>query len=186
MGEEPVRISRALEGVARGWGMESPVEAARLFARWEQIVGPQIAARCHPTSVRGGVLRVRTDSTIWASEFKYLSADLVRRINAEVGKPIVREVKPWVKPSVGENGPMPKAPALPTPATTKPTAQMAKQAAEVARAIPDLTLAEALQRALLASKISQGRPPKVVYFKDSQRDDRPPLRPQSEPFRRHP
>jgi len=153
--EDPARLKGTLSALARSWGLESPVETARIFSSWEQIVGPEVAARCRPTSLKGGVLKVRTESAVWASEFRYLSADVIRRINAELGKQLVTEIKPWVKAGVGENGPMRKRPPQAPAATTRGNAQMAREAAEIASTIKDPQLAEALQKALLASKISQ-------------------------------
>jgi hypothetical protein len=137
--------------------MEHPAETARIFASWEQIVGPEVAARCRPTSLKGGVLKVRTESAVWASEFRYLSADVIARINSELGKPVIREVKPWVKAGVEENGGMPRRSIHAMPATTKGSAQMAREAAEVARSVKDPQLSEALRKAILAAKISQGQ-----------------------------
>lgn len=185
MSEEPVRIAGTLNAVARGWGIESPAETARIFASWEQIVGPEIAARCRPTSLKGGVLRVRTESAVWAAEFRYLSADVVRRINAELGKQIVKEVKPWVKAGVGENGAMPQRSSQGGPATTRGNAQMAREAAEVARGIKDPELSEALRKALLAAKISQAEGPEVVYSKGSLRAEKASQRPRFDPPRRN-
>lgn len=185
MGEDPVRIAGTLGALARGWGMESPIESARIFSSWDRIVGPEVAARCRPTSLKGGVLKVRTESAVWASEFRYLSADVIRRINSDLGAQIVREVKPWVRPGVGENGPMPKRFMPSPPATTKSSAEAAKQAAEVARGVKDPQLSEALRRALLAAKISQGAGPEVVYSKGSQGADKSPRRSQIDPSRRH-
>jgi len=156
LGNEPTRIGGTLSALAHGWGMEHPAETARLFASWEQIVGPEVAARCRPTSLKGGVLKVRTESAVWASEFRYLSADVIARINSELGKPVIREVKPWVKAGVGENKPMPRRSIHAMPATTKGSAQMAREAAEVARGVKDPQLSEALRKAILAAKISQG------------------------------
>lgn len=185
MGNEPTRIGGTLGALASGWGLEHPAETARIFASWEQIVGPEVAARCRPTSLKGGVLKVRTESAVWASEFRYLSADVIARINSELGKPVIREVKPWVKAGVGENRPMPPRSINAKPATSKGSAEMARQAAEVARGVKDPQLSEALRRALLAAKISQGKRGEVVYSKGSQRAEIAPSHPQFDSARRH-
>jgi hypothetical protein len=185
LSNDPMRIGGTLSALARGWGFESPVETARIFSAWEQIVGPEVAARCRPSSMKGGVLKVRTESAVWASEFRYLSADVIRRINAELGKEIVREIKPWVKAGVGENRAMPNRSLHARPATSRGSAQMAREAAEVARGIKDPQLADALSKAVLAAKISQGGVPEVVYSKGSQTPAKPALRPQFDPSNRH-
>lgn len=186
MNKDPVRIGGTLGALAHGWGMEYPIETARIFAGWAQIVGPEVAARCKPTSLKGGVLKVRTESAVWANEFRFLAAEVVARINADLGKPVIREVKPWVKAAVGENRAMPPHPTRSQPATTRGTAEMAKQAAEVARSIEDPQLSEALRKALLAAKISQNAVPGVVHLKGSRRAEDSSSRPQSNPPRRHP
>lgn len=186
MNNDPTRIGGTLGALARSWGFESPIETARIFSAWAQIVGPEVAARCRPTSLKGGVLKVRTESAVWASEFRYLSADVIRRINAELGKEIVSEIKPWVKAGVGENGAMPTLALQSRPASSRGSAKMAREAAEVARSINDPQLADALTRAVIAARISQGAAPEVVYSKGSRRADRATPRPPLDPSRRHP
>jgi predicted nucleic acid-binding Zn ribbon protein len=156
LNNDPIRIGGTLSALARSWGFESPIETARLFSAWGQIVGPEVAARCRPSSLKGGVLKVRTESAVWASEFRYLSADVIRRINSELGKEIVREIKPWVKPGVGENEAMPNRSLQAKPATSRGSALMAREAAEIARGIKDPQLADALAKAVLAARNSQG------------------------------
>ena len=185
MSNDPIRIGGTLSALARGWGFENPAETARIFSAWGQIVGPEVAARCRPSSLKGGVLKVRTESAVWASEVRYLSADVIRRINTELGKEIVREIKPWVKAGVGENGAMPNRSLLAQPATSRGSAQMAREAAEVARGIKDPQLADALTKAVLAAKISQGAVPEVVYSKGSRTPAKSALRPQFDPSNRH-
>lgn len=186
MSNDPTRIGGTLGALARSWGFDSPIETARIFSAWSQIVGPEVAARCRPTSLKGGVLKVRTESAVWASEFRYLAADVIRRINHELGKEIVREIKPWVKAGVGENGAMPNRPLQAQPATSRGSAQMAREAAEVARGINDPQLADALTRAVIAARISQGGVSEVVYSKQSRRAENATPRPQFDPSRRHP
>jgi hypothetical protein len=183
LSKDPIRIGGTLSALARGWGFESPVETARIFSGWEQIVGPEVAARCRPSSLRGGVLKVRTESAVWASEFRYLSADVIRRI--KLGKEIVREIKPWVKAGVGENRAMPNRSLYAQQATSRGSAQMAREAAEVARGIKDPQLADALSKAVLAAKISQGAVPEVVYSKGSRTPAKAASRPQFDPSNRH-
>lgn len=82
--------------LAAGLGLEHPMESARLFSAWPAIVGPDVAAKCRPTGLKNGVLKVRTSSAAWASEFRYLAPEMIKRVNAELGKQVVKEIKPWV------------------------------------------------------------------------------------------
>lgn len=99
---EPVDIKSLLATIASKWGMENPMEVASLFNSWEKIVGPDIASKCRPSSLKDGVLKVRTSSPAWASQFRYLGPELIRRVNGELGKPLVKEVKAWVENGSGD------------------------------------------------------------------------------------
>lgn len=66
-----------------GWGEELSVHA--VIARWEQIVGEDVAAHVQTERYSEGVLTVRADSTAWATQVKLLAPNLVRRLNEEIG-----------------------------------------------------------------------------------------------------
>jgi predicted nucleic acid-binding Zn ribbon protein len=71
----------------QGWGTDVRVHG--VFSRWEVLVGKEVAQHCTPESFdqteAGGKLVVRTDSTAWATQMKFLAAKVVRRLNEELG-----------------------------------------------------------------------------------------------------
>ena len=67
----------------QGWEMDLKVHG--VFGRWPSIVGEEVAQHCSPTSYADGKLVVRTDSTAWATQMKYLAPTVVRRLNEELG-----------------------------------------------------------------------------------------------------
>ena len=81
-----------------------------MWGRWIEIVGPEVAKHAEPSSLRGGVLRVRTDSPAWATEISYLGEEIKRRANETVGRPLVDDVRVWTGP-----GPMRAARAATRP-----------------------------------------------------------------------
>lgn len=89
----PTRLRDLLNPAGRKLGLGDAVDSGRVFERWNGIVGDDIAAHVRPTSLREGVLRVTASSPTWATEISYLAEDLVRRINAAVGRPLVTELK---------------------------------------------------------------------------------------------
>ncbi|MGH2768495.1 MAG: DciA family protein [Candidatus Methylomirabilales bacterium] len=103
-GPDPVGIGGLLPEVARVWGLEHAVEAARLAASWEGIVGPEVAGRCQPISLKGGVLRLRASSPAWAAELRYLGPEIARRINDALGKGLVKTVEASVGDPVHSGG----------------------------------------------------------------------------------
>lgn len=103
-GSFPSRLRDLLDPIGRRLGMEGAVEAGRLFARWRTIVGDDVAAHVEPTSLRDGVLRVRADSPTWATEIGYLADEIARRVNAEVGRPVVTELRVSAGPKLDRPG----------------------------------------------------------------------------------
>ncbi|HWP34592.1 MAG TPA: DUF721 domain-containing protein, partial [Thermodesulfobacteriota bacterium] len=60
---------------------------ATIAARWEEAVGPQVAARARPEGLREGVLTLRVASAPWMSELSLRKPRLLARINAVAGAP---------------------------------------------------------------------------------------------------
>jgi len=91
--EDPEPLNAAINGLidARGWRLAAA--AGSVFGRWEQIVGPELAAHTRPDGFTGGELTVTADSTAWATQVRLLAAALVRRVNAELGDGAVKRVK---------------------------------------------------------------------------------------------
>jgi hypothetical protein len=164
---ESMGIVAALKSLASGWGMESPLESARIVACWSDVVGPEMAAKCRPTSLRGGVLRIRTDSSAWASEFRFVAPKVVARINAQLGAQVVREIKPWVGPPVKDNRSKRQVGPAGREVDGAPVnAAVLSEADLLASNIRDEKVAGALRRAVVAAKISQGKGAGVVQLED--------------------
>jgi hypothetical protein len=100
--ELPPRIGDLLDDAGRRVGVTAPVEKGKLWARWREIVGPDVAAHARPSSLRDGVLRVRADSPAWATEIGYLGDEIRRRANDVAAREIVTEVRVWTGPSRGD------------------------------------------------------------------------------------
>lgn len=79
-------------------GLNRPAAVGALWARWAEIVGDDIAAAAEPTSLRDGVLRIRTASPTWATEIGYLGDEICRRANEAMGPDLVQEVRVWTTP----------------------------------------------------------------------------------------
>ena len=98
MTDDPHKIGKLLGELGTTFGIASPAQVGKLWAEWPGIVGPGIAAHASPTSLRDGVLRVRADSSAWATELGYLGGEIKSRVNRALGAELVREVKVWVGP----------------------------------------------------------------------------------------
>lgn len=75
----------SLEALARRLGLAGPSALAAVFGRWEDVVGPLLAAHTRPVSLTGGVLVVAVDEPGWATQLRFLADDVVARLNEHAG-----------------------------------------------------------------------------------------------------
>lgn len=91
-GDDPVPISSALDDVLRalrpGAGRR---EVGGVFGRWEETVGPNVAANVRPVRLESGRLLVEVVDPAWATQVRFLADDLRARL-AEVAGVEVQEV----------------------------------------------------------------------------------------------
>jgi predicted nucleic acid-binding Zn ribbon protein len=84
-GRDPTRIAAAVDRLVAESGWTTDVAVHGVFGRWAMIVGTDVAAHCTPETFEDGHLRVRTDSTAWATQLRLLAPTVVRRLNEELG-----------------------------------------------------------------------------------------------------
>ena len=75
----------------RGWRVD--VAVGSVMGRWPEIVGPEVAQHCAPVTFEMGVLTVRADSTAWATQIRLLTSSILGRLEGEVGKGTVSELR---------------------------------------------------------------------------------------------
>jgi predicted nucleic acid-binding Zn ribbon protein len=95
---EPVRISDSLAAVVRdlrdepaGADSGRPSSAATMggvFGRWEAAVGAAVAAHVQPVRLDGTRLVVEVDDPAWATQIRFLEANLTQRLAAVAGATI--------------------------------------------------------------------------------------------------
>jgi predicted nucleic acid-binding Zn ribbon protein len=95
---DPVPLVESLERLVGGWGAASTGTTRSLFAEWDDIVGPRLAAQARPRSLRQGTLVVAVSDPAWATQLRFLEADLVARIQATTGTSEVRSIQVRVVP----------------------------------------------------------------------------------------
>jgi predicted nucleic acid-binding Zn ribbon protein len=65
----------------------------RLGRDWLTVVGERLCLESRPASLEAGVLVVQASSAAWATQLRFLSAEIRARANACLGADVVREVK---------------------------------------------------------------------------------------------
>jgi len=66
---------------------------ARVQEVWDAAAGPAVAAASRPSAERDGVLTVVCEAAVWAQELDLMAAEIVARVNAELGAAAIRELR---------------------------------------------------------------------------------------------
>jgi predicted nucleic acid-binding Zn ribbon protein len=82
---DPQTVESTLSRLVAEHGWAPDLRAHGAFARWSEIVGPEVGAHSRPESFADGKLVVGTDSTAWATQLRLLAPTIVRRLNEELG-----------------------------------------------------------------------------------------------------
>ena len=94
----PRPLGDSLGAVARHLGAPPPEALARLFERWDELVGPAMAAHTRPVSLVRGTLVVTVDQPGWAAQLGWLETDLLRRFADQLGADVVMSLVVRVHP----------------------------------------------------------------------------------------
>ena len=80
MSDDPVPVTDALDGLLRSLrGGAGRAEVGGVFGRWEEAVGPALAANVRPVRLEHGTLLVEVDDPAWATQVRYLADDIIAR-----------------------------------------------------------------------------------------------------------
>ena len=94
--KKPSPLGDVLAGVLRDSGIAERVEQARLIPEWPALVGAQIAAVTEPTSIAAdGTMFVRVTTNAWMNELSLMEPELLRALNATVGRAPVKRIR-WL------------------------------------------------------------------------------------------
>lgn len=98
MGEQRGRMGRPrmvgdlLADVLRGKPAERRLKEGRIWLLWEEAVGERIASRARPVAFRDGTLTLAVASAPWMQQLNFLKAEIVNKLNALLGEPVVRDI----------------------------------------------------------------------------------------------
>lgn len=91
-GRDPLGLGNIVGKLVTERGWQSPLAVGSVMAQWNTLVGPEIAAHCQPESFEVTTLHVRCDSTSWATQLRLLSASLLAKFDAELGRGVVTKI----------------------------------------------------------------------------------------------
>lgn len=100
--ERPLHtITESLGAVSRRLGMTPAEQVVQIFGRWEELVGPAVAAHSKPLSITDGRLLVGVDDPAWATTLKMFASKLLENVNSANPARPVKEVAVVVRRSPG-------------------------------------------------------------------------------------
>jgi predicted nucleic acid-binding Zn ribbon protein len=94
----PSPLRDGLQPVVRRLGGPSIAAVDGVFGRWEEIVGERVAAHTRPLSLRDGRLVVGVDDPAWATQVRFLEAEVLTRVAAVLGPGEVSAIEVRVRP----------------------------------------------------------------------------------------
>lgn len=89
---DPVSFGAAIGRLLATRGWQAQADDAGVLARWDVIVGPDIADHCTPVSLRDGELELVAESTAWATQLRMLSRQILAILHRELGPQVVRRI----------------------------------------------------------------------------------------------
>ena len=87
---EPVPISKSLDSVMKSLRGTDRIQIGGVFGRWDDAVGPTVAAHVRPVRLDQGVLTVEADDPAWATQVKFLAGTITTRLAEVAGVRVER------------------------------------------------------------------------------------------------
>ncbi|MCP4197198.1 MAG: DUF721 domain-containing protein [Proteobacteria bacterium] len=142
------RVGAVLKPVLRSIGKGQPGVHPEIWARWNEIVGENLARRAIPRSLQGKILTIAVANSSWMQEMSYLKPALIEQFGEAVGENVVKDIRLVLSPSITthrDNEPEKKSP---------PVIKEVVLPAEIvaaAEAVQDHTLRKNVEKALKAN-----------------------------------
>ena len=89
---QAARAGDLLKGLLSGLGIDERLHQYQALLVWDDVVGPQIAARTKPEKIRDGVLEVCVDQPTWMQQLQLLKPQILAKLNSRLGDAPLREI----------------------------------------------------------------------------------------------
>ena len=81
----PEGVATALSRILSGIDLAPAALSAEIARRWEEIVGPEVAAHCRPVGLKGEVLHAEVESSVWCQELQLRSPEILAALRGVIG-----------------------------------------------------------------------------------------------------
>ena len=91
-------IGSIIPGLLRNCRRQPDAGLTQIWDLWENIVGEMLAENARPAAFKGKLVLVHVESSVWIHHLQFLKPDLIQKINAALGKPMVEDIRFKVGP----------------------------------------------------------------------------------------
>jgi predicted nucleic acid-binding Zn ribbon protein len=88
-----VHIGSVLQGILKTQGAASNTRLSMIWNVWQDAVGSQIAANTVPAAIKGGLLIVHAESSVWIQQLHFFKQEMIVKINRTLGADLVKDIK---------------------------------------------------------------------------------------------
>ncbi|MBQ7249035.1 MAG: DUF721 domain-containing protein [Deltaproteobacteria bacterium] len=139
----PFAISEVLAQLLEQHGMGQRRRVLELAAAWRDIVGDPLARHCEPLKLRGRVLEVVVDHSVWMQHLQLRKPHIIAAVNRHAQDELIDDIF-WRFGTL-----TPSAPDAPVPAPELPPANstpLSPETEALLQALPDASLRRCLRR----------------------------------------
>jgi predicted nucleic acid-binding Zn ribbon protein len=83
---QPKPIGSLMGSVLSDLGLEAAANAFQVGERWEEAVGADVARHARPAGIRGGVLEVEVDSSVWCQQLQMNRREILAALAEVLGE----------------------------------------------------------------------------------------------------
>jgi len=88
----PQAVGELVNRVLADLGAGATARAVRIADRWEEAVGREIAGHSQPVAIRGEVLEVSVDTSVWCQQLQLRTPEILAGLRRVVGEDAPSEV----------------------------------------------------------------------------------------------
>ncbi len=91
--EDATHIGGILSGLLQRYRPETEQGMLRVWRVWDRLLGEDIARNARPAAFKGSLLLVHVTSSAWLHHLQFLKKEIVKRLNDDLGQPLVSDIK---------------------------------------------------------------------------------------------
>jgi hypothetical protein len=143
---EPALAGDLVDKLLHGLGLDERLHQYKALIIWNDVVGPQIAARTRPVRIRENILEINVDQPAWMQQLQLMKPKILSRLNAELGEATIKDL--YLKH--GKVDVHPDKPVEPPPAwrMVKLDDKEKKQVEDLLSAVKDTELRDEMEKFL--------------------------------------